>query len=98
MSEDDTTTASMPEAGPPKAQTGSSDALASLDVTPPTLVRALTIGALSYAIAWVAATIGTLLALVGVSLDGEDVSWWWLLTAPGQLVAMAFRSPAVSSA
>lgn len=93
---DDNTTPAVPEEGPPKAQTGSPDLLTSLDVTPPTLVRAMTIGALAYVVAWVSASLGTLLTLVGASLN-DDVSWWWLLTAPGQVVAMAFRSPAVGS-
>ncbi|WP_157412870.1 hypothetical protein [Aeromicrobium sp. Root236] len=94
MSEDASTTPSPTNDPKPK---DASDGLASLDLTPPTLVRAVTIGALSYAVAWVAACITTVLALLAVSLDDEDVSWWWILTAPGQLVAMAFRSPAVGS-
>src|SRR5690349_14264561 len=95
MSDDAATTPGPTNEPGPKAT--STDGLASLDLTPPTLVRAVTIGALSYAVAWVAACITTVLALLAVSLDDEDVSWWWVLTAPGQLVAMAFRSPAVGS-
>ncbi|MEV7397539.1 hypothetical protein [Aeromicrobium sp. NPDC092404] len=70
--------------------------MTALDVTPPSLVRAMTTGALAYVIAWATAFAGTFLSIIGLSLD-EDVSWWWLLTGPGQLVAMAFRSPAVGS-
>lgn len=94
---DDNTTPAVPEDGPPKAQTESTDVLTSLDVTPATLVRAVTVGALGYAVTWLATCVTTALALLGVSLDDEHVSWWWVLTAPGQLVAMAFRSPATGS-
>jgi hypothetical protein len=92
---DDATT----PAPPPPPSVPQRGVLDSLDVTPPALVRAVRVGALTYAVAWLAGIVATLLALALAVIDDsvDDVSFWWLVTAPGQLVAMAFRSPAVMS-
>ena len=79
---------------PPAASTPTSLA-ATFDVTGQGLVRAVTIGALSYAATWVAGLVCSVLVTALLTMEDVDgTSWWWLLTAPGQLVAMAFRSPA----
>lgn len=94
-------TTTPPTATPPSTPPQpSSDIWTTLDVTPTGLVSALRVGAMAYAVAWVAGLATTLLAIGVAQLEdaGADVSYWWLLTAPGQIVAMAFRSPAVLSA
>ncbi|MFC5677394.1 hypothetical protein [Aeromicrobium endophyticum] len=65
-------------------------------MTPDGVVRALRIGALAYVATWLASLVCLALALVLALVEdvSDDLSWWWLLTGPGQLVAMAFRSPA----
>lgn len=75
------------------------DVLASLDVDAPALVRAIVVGALSYAAAWLTSLVLAVLLVVLalVQDEGGDVSWWWLLTGPGQGVAAAFGSPVVFS-
>lgn len=85
--------ASATPATPAPAQ---GDVFASLQVTPDGVVRALRIGALAYVATWLASMVCLALALLLAVVEdvSDDISWWWLLTGPGQLVAMAFRSPA----
>ena len=71
MSDEASTTTGQSDDGNPGAATA--EGLASLDVTPPALVRAVTVGAVGYAVTWAASCVATALALVGVSLDDEDV-------------------------
>lgn len=77
----------------------SSDLLGSLDVVPTSLVRAMVVGAMAYGFAWISGLVCTALVILLLHVEdaGSEVSWWWLLSAPAQLVAMAFRSPAVMS-
>ncbi len=93
--------AAAPAPGSPQPDTAveSKDLLQTFDVTGDGLLRAIRSGAVAYAVAWLVGLLSTVLALVLalVQDSGDDISWWWLLTAPGQLVAMAFRSPATFS-
>jgi hypothetical protein len=67
-----------------------------MQVTPDAVVRALRIGAVAYVVTWLASLVCFALAFVLALVEdaSDDLSWWWMLTAPGQLVAMAFRGPA----